>query len=173
MADVLKQKCLCLLGHVKQQLLQLMSIWISCKLYLRAIVGKEKGSEGVSAPCWQTGKPLLVNWLACTCIFSLNFSPVNGVIMALNCFWYVGYSNTKINTLLCLISFPPLILPYGKEKKILGQGFCTLEVWYNSGLARVLRWSCLLDLCQQWAPQRSLSDFKLTKPGSAEHKQEG
>lgn len=42
MADVLKQKCLRLLGHVKQQLRQLMGIWISCKLLPKGYRGEGK-----------------------------------------------------------------------------------------------------------------------------------
>lgn len=82
---------------------------------------KKKSSEGVTEPCWQTGKPLLVNWLAHACIFSLNLFSVNVVIMALKCFWYMGNSITKTNTLLCLTCFPLLLSYYAiwKTRKML------------------------------------------------------
>lgn len=84
-------------------------------------MGKEKSSEGVSEPCWQTGKPLLVNWLARACLSSLNVFSVNVVIVARKCFWYMGYGITKTNTLLYLICFPfrPSYCAIWKARKML------------------------------------------------------
>lgn len=172
MADVLKQKCLRLLGHVKQQLCQLTSIWISCKLL-------PKGCRGEGKELRRSLCTLLAGW-------KISFGELVGMHMhflieLIPCEWShygitvllvygVLYYQNQYSVIFNIFSTSYYTI--WKGIKMLGQGFCTVEAWYDSGLARVLRWSCLPDLCQQWAPPRSLSDFKLTKPGCAEHKQE-
>ena len=70
MADVLKQKCLRLLGLVKQQLCQPTSIWISCKHLPKGYHGEGKElrrSLWTLLADWQTSSGKLVG----TCLPSI------------------------------------------------------------------------------------------------------
>lgn len=129
--------------------------------------GRKRAQGESLLPVGRLAKPLLLNWLADTCIFSLNLFPVNEAIMAFKVLLLFGVQYYQDQYSVIFNIFSTSYCTIWKWIKMLGQGFCAVKVWYD--------WfgqSFLLDLCQKWAPRRSLSDFKFTKPGCTQHKQE-
>lgn len=131
MADVQKQKCLRLLGHVKQQLRQLTSVWISCKLLPKGYRGEGKelrGSLCTLLADWQTSSGKLVGR-------HLNF-----LIELIPCEWShngikvllvygVQYYQDQYSVIFNIFSTSYYTI--WKWIKMLGQGFCAVEVWYD------------------------------------------
>lgn len=131
MADVLKQKCLCLLGHVKQQLHQLMSVWISCKLLPEGCCGE--GKELRRSLCtlladWQTSSGELVGRHL---YFLIELIPCEWSHYGIKVLLVYGVQYYQDQYSVIFNIFPTSYYTIWKGIKILGQGFCAVGVWYD------------------------------------------